>query len=364
MKKIFSLMATAILMIVVSCNKTDIDAQYPGSTLIKGDLKSTLVVPFIIGQNETGGEVDISDNADGITINAVLSGWEFKDNHIYVGSAVPPSHSPGQFPYSGTITSPNTVEFFISFDDLGTSCGIFYVAFQADVYGGGGGWAIPETGALHWYNKKGNQIGWGAYFVFNINCGGEELAITPATGNLSSRYTQIRFRNLRENGPGDEIYIWPDEDMSSRNELDFDSDNNCSNEQNGGRYLFYPEGNNHISLTFWPGVPGIACFLTTITSVTDDFCTGIVADETTGFDAIQFMILNGNDNTEVHLKNITINGQPLAGDYEGQDYGPSWNITGPLLNQLGICILEADIELINQAPDEESNLIEFRFGKI
>ena len=91
-------MAIAILGIAVGCTKTEIGIPVSNSVSHKSDLKQVMTVPFIIAQNIDGGEVDISDDANGITINADISGsgWEFRDNHIYVGSIVPPSNAPGQ----------------------------------------------------------------------------------------------------------------------------------------------------------------------------------------------------------------------------------------------------------------------------
>lgn len=329
---------------------------------MSGILKSATAIPFIVDQTITAGQVVVSDDATGIHITATLNaGWEFVENHIYVGPTVPSTHAPGQFPYSGIITGPGTVEFSIPFSDLGVINGDIYIAFQAQVTDGSGtddGWAIPDPGALHWYNNGGNPIGWGAYFVYSIAAAPVNLDITVTTVALDQTYAKVRFRNLRENGSGAEVNAWPNDGTSELFSLDFQTTFPF------GNYYLTP-AKNHITLTYVPNADGTNGFLYVKIEANGTYWIPIITTSTTAFDAIQFLIYNDNEGIDrIYLSNLFINGNAIGTIYEGRDSSPRWNITGDLLMPVGMSIFEADIEIWDQAGAEEDHFIDISFGKM
>jgi len=349
----------ASLILMLGCEKKEIEQQPIQPSDPKGNLKALKVVPLIAGRTQNIGNVIVIDDELGFNISIISYDWEFVENHIYIDSMPPSSPAPGQFPYSGTMLGPNSIQFNISFEELGASCGDFYLAVHAEVVKRGnskGAWAIPDEGAMHWYNPAGKKIGWGAYFNYPINCV-QSISVTETADPLETIQGRVKYRNFSISGFDEEINLWPNEGTFGQVLQDFEIGVDCyGNYYSNGQYLFFP-ASNHISLAYY----SIGMFQS-IFEATHDFCLYVFPQPNAGIEAIQFMLKKGTANTEVILKNITINGNPVDGIYFGDADSPRWNLTGNILDAGGGFVFEADLELVGESADPESNLVEVTFG--
>jgi hypothetical protein len=371
MKKAITFMTLAFLILVLGCQKSDIEPSVQTEPDPVGNLKDIAAIDIYVGKNNPSGTLLVENTDDGFIFTALLVGWEFVENHIYIGLDEPSSPAPGQFPYSGTIFPPNIVSFFISYDDLGAECGTFYIAFHADVTNGEdneGAWAIHPTDPIYWTNPAGKPIGWGAYFAFTVSCG-PQINIDPATADLSTIYGQVRFRNFNINSDPTppfvpEIYQWPDGGIMPPFEVNFSSSPGCDFLPHpDGQYLFFPQV-NLITLQYIPDILGSGLFLSTI-ETNYSYCSQVFTVANADIDAIQFYLVERNDLSGFVFRNISVNGNEVGDEYfvdlgDGDDM--KYNITGDILQAGGGFTFQAELLLEDQSGTAENNYLEIRFG--
>jgi hypothetical protein len=368
MNKLLNLTTIVAILLIFGCQKTEIEEPATTAEPFKGQLKSEMVVPFIAAQNINIGNATVSDDASGINVDIDISGsgWEFDENHIYVGTEPPAHPAPGQFPYSGTQVEPDRVLLSVPFTELGAFTGDFYIAVHAEVSQGQGGnesaWAIPDGLGIPWLNNGGKQIGWGVYFTYNVTPLGD-IYINPADADISSINCNSFHRNLRLNGNGDEVRIFRyGEPFLPPTTTDFDL------LPPYGSYYLHP-GVNHVSFAYIPDVDFLGLFglLSCQTQVNGGiYVTAIPTVVNLDFDVIQFKLYTENGSYFI-LRNVSVNGIPdESGNplYRARSNSPMWNITGDLLNPIGICFFEADIDIYEPASGEEDLYLEVRFGKL
>ena len=359
MKRLNILFLFAALAMLFSCSKSEIDTPAAVDPTPKGNLKSLTIVPLIAAQNIPIGNIFIiqDDIQGGISIlGSILSpGWMFEDNHIYVGLEAPSSPAPGQFPYSGNI-SPfgTTLDFLISYEDLGASCGDFYIAFHADVSDGietVSAWALPDAGAIYWYNPAGKKIGWGAYFTDPVACAPPEIFINEVSAPLGTMHGMVTYQGFIESPLDDQMLIFIDNDNNNPvDDLNLEPDN----------YLFdtFP---NEIEVEYTPEGHFKAGLETTASFELEADVTLPVS-----IDAIQIMVKSEDNSTQVHLIELYLNGFPIpgifVGDFDDDDGPPRWNITGDILDQDGGFTLSGMMMLIDPQGRTQSSMVEISFG--
>jgi len=364
MKRTITFLVMAVILFAIGCSKTEIEPQPVVNTQSQPDFKSgTSDIPILINENIAGGNLRIYDDADGIYMIATLNGWEFYQNYIYIGTEPPTSPSPGQFPYSGTVNPSNTANFSISFDELGATEGDFYIAFYAKVKPIQGGntadaWAVSNL-HFYFYNNGGNQVGWGSYFVYSVSGYDPIIHINHTDTPLTSFSGKVRYRNFMAYGEGPEIYFWADNALVPESQ-DFNPIGGPAATYNIGGSLV-----NHIRLEFAPEATTTNAFLHSMISVSSIFHYTIFPLAAPDFNVIQLKFYREYPVQDFMLFNLTVNGQPLTGNYQGRDFeGALFNITGDLLPPNGLCIFEADLKIFEPALNPDDNYIEISYGNL
>lgn len=217
------------------------------------------------------------------------------------------------------------------------------------------------TGIINVINRGGNIVKRLNYSIEGLEEADETKSIDLYATNrdLDTTYGAVRFLNFNNLASGSEVYLTNSQEKlgtTNRAQIDFYRGRTTDDENPYGEW----EERNRFRFGYDSEDGKVWVELNAEYEYRAEYDTRKDAD----FDAIQFMVLNREEDSVVKLENIKVNGQEIGDSVlTGDSIWPKWNLEGDIQNSHGNFVVEGDLVITGDQPKGEINKVEVMFGK-